>query len=134
LIKKRIKVLIADDSSITRSSYEFILKEVKDINVVASAKSIVELIKKTKKFKPDIVIIDLRWFEDKITGVEAIKDIKLSMPEIKIIAVSAYPELFREAREAGANEVLVKNFSRDEFISEIREVAVNRKTISEKDT
>lgn len=118
----RIKVLLADDTLIAREGWKRILETTKDIEVVGEAKTAVEVHRKVKELKPDILLMDLKWFGDETAGWVAIREIK-QVTKVKIIAVTAYENLIREARLAGADSALLKTFTREELLDEIREQA-----------
>ncbi len=117
---KKIKVLIADDTLIAREGWSRILETAGDMEVVGAAATASETVRLCRDQKPDILLIDLQWFGDESAGWRAIREIKQKQ-SIKIIAVTAYENLIKNARMAGADSALLKTFSRDELLSEIRE-------------
>ncbi len=118
----RIKVLLADDTLIAREGWKKILETAKDIEVIGEAKTAAETQRKVKELGPDILLMDLKWFGDETAGWTAIREIKQEY-KVKIIAVTAYENLIRDARLAGADSALLKTFTREELLDEIREQA-----------
>lgn len=118
----RIKVLLADDTLIAREGWKKILETANDIGVVGDAKTAAETLRKVKELRPDVLIIDLKWFGDETAGWTAIRQIKQEC-KVKIIAVTAYESLIKDARLAGADSALLKTFTREELLGEIREQA-----------
>jgi DNA-binding NarL/FixJ family response regulator len=115
-----IRILIADDTLIAREGWKKVLETADDVEVIAEAVSPSEAVQKALELVPDVLLTDLKWFGDETAGWTCIKNIKASKPEIKIIAVTAYENLIRSARIAGADGALLKTFSREELLSFIR--------------
>lgn len=120
--EKSITVLLADDTLIAREGWKRIFETADDIKVVGEAESAQETPRKVLELEPDVLLMDLKWFGDPTAGWVAIKEIKASRPVVKIIAVTAYEELIRDARIAGADAVLTKTFHREELLDLIREL------------
>ena len=118
----KIKVLLADDTLIAREGWKKILETASDIEVVGDAKTAAETLRKVKELRPDVLLMDLKWFGDDSAGWVAIRLIKQEY-KVKIIAVTAYESLIKDARLAGADSALLKTFTREELLSEIREQA-----------
>jgi len=84
-VKKRI--IIADDHDLILDGISNLLKDLTDIEIVATAKTGHELLEKTKKILPDMVISDIEMPE--LSGIEAIKIIKDLYPKIKTVILEA---------------------------------------------
>jgi DNA-binding NarL/FixJ family response regulator len=117
-----IKVLLADDTLIAREGWKKILETANDIEIAGEAKSAAETKRKVRELQPDVLLMDLLWFGDESAGWAAIREIKQEY-KVKIIAVTAYDNLIRDARLAGADSALLKTFTREELLNEIREQA-----------
>ena len=107
---------------IAREGWKKILETAKDIEVIGEAKTAAETQRKVKELGPDILLMDLKWFGDETAGWTAIREIKQEY-KVKIIAVTAYENLIRDARLARADSELLKTFTREELLDEIREQA-----------
>ncbi len=114
-----IKVLIADDTLIARAGWKRILETEEHIRVVGEATTAPEIPKKVLHLHPDVLLIDLKWFEDETAGPAAIAQVKRISPQTKVVAVTVYPHLVADARRAGAEAVLPKGFSRSELVRTI---------------
>jgi DNA-binding NarL/FixJ family response regulator len=123
MTQKIIRVLLADDQLIAREGFRKILESEKEVQIAGEAITALEVPRKVDESSPDIVLMDLKWFGDETAGWSAIKDIKRKHPEVKVIAVTAYENLVKDARYAGADAVLLKTFTKDELVSLVRELA-----------
>ena len=116
------KVLIVDDHESMCDSLKFSLEESGNFVIAGSLQSaaLAELF--CERVKPDLVIMDVRT-EGDISGIEATKNIRDKMPEIKVIVMSGFNEISYSprAKEAGAHAFIFKSKSLDFFV----EVAEN---------
>ncbi len=126
--KKRIAVLLADDTLIAREGWKRILETADDMEVVGEAVSAQETPRKVLELVPDVLLMDLKWFGDPSAGWIAIKEIKASHPKVGVIAITAYEDLIPRARSAGADAALTKTFTRDDLLSLIREISSRDKS------
>lgn len=117
---KKIRVLLADDTLIAREGWKRILETAGDMEVVGEARTASETERRVRELKPDILLMDLQWFGDDSAGWMAINEIK-KKHKLRIIAVTAYENLIRDARRVGADSALLKTFTREELLNEIRE-------------
>ncbi len=93
-----------------------------DFQIVGEAGNGAAAVELADERKPDVVLMDLRMPE--MSGVEAMRAIAASNPEIKIIALTTFDtdEYIFDAVEAGAKGYLLKDISREELFSAIRAV------------
>jgi DNA-binding NarL/FixJ family response regulator len=126
VIRETIKVLLADDTLIAREGWRTILETDDDMEVVGEAVSAQETLRKVRELAPDVVLMDLKWHFDPTAGWTAIREIRTSHPEVKIIAITAYENLIDDARRAGADAALMKTFSRKQLLGLIRELVSRR--------
>ena len=104
----KIKVLITDDHQLFREGLVNLLFSAPDIEVIAQAEDGKDAIEKAKHFKPDVILIDIAM--PNMTGIEATKELKKQMPEIKVIGVSMHSDkqYVKGILEAGADGYLLK--------------------------
>ena len=115
-----MKVIICDDQAIVRDGLEMLLKLESDIEVVGLADDGARAVELADKKKPDLILMDLKM--PVMNGVEAIRQIRASHPEIKILVLTTYDddEWVFDAIRAGASGYLLKDTSRDEVVKAIR--------------
>jgi DNA-binding NarL/FixJ family response regulator len=92
------------------------------MEIVGEGATIHETIRKVHELRPDILILDLMWFDDDTAGIEAIRRLASEVPQTKVIAITIYPDLIEKAREAGALAALTKEVPKRQLIEEIRSV------------
>lgn len=117
-----IKVLIVDDQELIRQSLELMLSNRNNIKIIGAASDGREAIVMTRKYKPDIILMDIRMPE--IDGIECIKIIKENYNDIKIIVLTTFDdeEYIYDSFKYGANGFLLKGISMNELIYTIETV------------
>jgi DNA-binding NarL/FixJ family response regulator len=119
--EKKLKILLADDQMLFAENLRtFLTNYAEDMNVVDIAPDGREALAMAQKYRPDVILMDNRMPE--MDGVEAVKEIKKILPEIKIIMLSTYKEdnFVHSALKAGASGYLLKDISPTELIAAIR--------------
>jgi len=127
----KIKVLIADDHQLFREGLANLLLSAENIEVIAEAENGLEAIEKTEQFNPDVVLIDIAM--PKMNGIEATKELKKKMAEVKVIAVSMHSDkqYVKGVLEAGADGYLLKNCTYRQLTDAIQSVHAGKKFLSE---
>lgn len=114
-----------------REGLKKILREEHDIAVVGEARTAGEIVAGIAKSKCDILVLDLS-LPDK-PGLEALKDLKLKYPRLRVLILSTYPADRFAVRclKAGADGYLSKDSAAEELVAALRRVASGRKYFSE---
>lgn len=117
-----IKLIIADDHRVVREGFRALLETRADLVVVAEAEGGREAIRLVRDLEVDIVIMDVAMSD--MNGIEATRQIKKEIPEIKVIALSMYPSrgYVSEMLMAGASGYLLKNCAFNELVNAIHAV------------
>ncbi|MDR3369129.1 MAG: chemotaxis-specific protein-glutamate methyltransferase CheB [Rhodoferax sp.] len=123
---KRIRVLIADDSSLARSLLRSFLENESDMDVVGEAANGREAVELARELKPDLITMDIEM--PVMNGMDAIEEIMCSKA-IPILVVSSVADA-RNALDAvgrGALEVVSKpDYTPEEaanFVNKVRLLA-----------
>ncbi len=87
---QRIRIVVADDSTMYRNNVCLMLRLQNDMAVVAEAKNGWEAIEQVKAHKPDILLIDIRM--PLIDGIDATREISKKFPDVKVIGMSAHDD------------------------------------------
>jgi DNA-binding NarL/FixJ family response regulator len=120
--RKHIHVLVADDTDIARIGLRNMLLTAKDIQVIGETDSVYSISRLIEELSPDLLLIDLRWHDDDSAGWMQIREIKKENSEIKVIAMTSYPNLIADAWKAGADQVVSKNLRLEELLELIRTI------------
>jgi len=125
----KITILIADDHTLVRETWSFILNSDPRFTVVAECGSGEEAVEKAKELRPAVVIMDINL--PGINGIEATQLIRKFSPGSKILGVSLHtqPTYARKMMQKGAMGYVTKNSSRDEMFKAIIEVSNGRKYV-----
>ncbi len=125
----QIRVLCVDDHRLIREGIIHILALEPDITVVAQAGNGAQAIDEFLRHRPDVTLMDLRL--PGTTGLEAIRTIRQTEPEARIVVLTMYQgdeDIYR-AFEAGAAGYLLKETLPQELIHAIREVHAGKSLI-----
>ena len=115
-----IRVLLVDDESLVRRILKQILAGYPDMELVGEAATGYEAISAVERFRPDIVVMDIRM--PGLDGIAAAREIRFKYPEVKIIGLSEYAQSYNiEAMErAGAVGVYHKSMALEELYPAIK--------------
>ena len=104
-----IRVLIADDDAGFLDSLRELIDRQPELHVIAAAANGLEAIELAEKLEPDAVVLDLHM--PLLDGVSAAARLRRDHPSICLIALTGddAPALHTAVREAGADEVLLKD-------------------------
>jgi DNA-binding NarL/FixJ family response regulator len=124
------KVLIAEDHKLFREGIKALLSTSDELEIVGEAADGLEAIRCARKFKPEIVLLDLSM--PKLSGISAITELKNQFPEIKILAVTIHEDdqYVLEAFNAGADGYCLKDAGRKELMVAIESVLAGKRYIS----
>ena len=119
-----IRVLLVEDNLLFVRILRALVDGQPDIEVVGVAGTLAEARRMLKDV--DVAILD-RVLPDG-DSLELIGELREAIPEIKVLVMSAFPEMLepREALEAGADRVLGKHVPLDRVLEAIRELGDER--------
>jgi PAS domain S-box-containing protein len=118
------RVLVVDDEIGPRESLRMLLKTQFE---VATADSGPVALRELPRFRPDLVIMDVKM--PQMDGLEVLRQIKTMDPSIEVIMITAYASLetVKLALTHGAFEYLIKPFSRHDLEETVRRGLVRRR-------
>jgi DNA-binding NarL/FixJ family response regulator len=117
-----MRVLLADDHALFRDGLRSLL-EARGVEVVGEAKNGREAVELARRFRPDVVLMDLSMPE--LNGLAATRLILADWPEARVVILTASEEdadLF-EAIKSGAQGYLFKNVPSDDLFRLLEGVA-----------
>ena len=120
---RRIRVLLADDHLIVREGLQVILDRADELEVVGQARDGVEAVEAAAELSPDVIVMDVMM--PKKDGVEACREIMESLPDTRVIMLTASTEADAviEAVAAGATGYLQKVAGMDQLLDMVKGVA-----------
>jgi len=121
-----IKILVVEDEQIVAFEIESALEALGFKNI-GSAKNYDEAILTTKKLKPDVVIMDINLEKSKKDGIDTTKDIKILLPDVMVIYLTAFSDddTLDRAMQTNPSAYLIKPFKREDLKTTIR-IALNK--------
>ncbi len=124
------KILIADDSGITRQGIESLFEKHEDIQVIGEADNGLAAVEMARNLKPHVVLMDIEM--PGLNGVEATRRIKNELPEIKVLAITVHRqrEVVLDMIKAGASGYLLKECAFEDLVSAIKALAAGQSYLS----
>jgi DNA-binding NarL/FixJ family response regulator len=118
-----IRVLVADDQSMVRAGFRMLLSSQEDIEVVAEASNGLEAVEKAARFRPTVVLMDIRMPE--LDGLQATRRILAADDTARILVLTTFDldEYVYEALRAGASGFVLKDDPPEQLLAAVRTVA-----------
>ena len=115
-------IVLADDHALVRQGLKRTLEENVDLEVVGEAGDGLELLDLLKKLTPHMVILDISM--PKLRGIEAIREIKMEHPRVKVLMLTMHKEkeYLHQAMSAGADGYFLKKDVDTELFSAIEKI------------
>jgi DNA-binding NarL/FixJ family response regulator len=106
---KKLRILIADDHGLVRRGIREVLHSRQGWRVAGEATTGCEAVAMAIELKPDVVVVDVGMPE--LDGIEAARQIRESVPEIKILVLTMNDSdsIIRRALDAGVDGYLLKS-------------------------
>jgi DNA-binding NarL/FixJ family response regulator len=118
------QIVLADDHALFRQGLKSLIEVVAGLEVVGEACDGIELINllKMKSISPDIVILDISM--PNLRGIEAIPEIRMVHPEVKVLIVTMHKdqEYLYQALAAGADGYFLKQDADSELFAAIEKI------------
>jgi DNA-binding NarL/FixJ family response regulator len=99
-----------------------LLERREHFQVVAEAGTAAEAVEMTRKFEPDLVVMDVRLPDG--SGIEACREIRAEFPNTRVVILTSYPdeEAVLSAIIAGASGYLLKQIRSRDLVSALESV------------
>ena len=125
-----LNIVLVDDHVLVRDGIKALLEEEQGLTVIDEASNGLEALTVLKKQQPNILIVDIRM--PHMNGIEVVKEVKKSYPEIKTLVLSMHDseEYVLSAIDAGADGYLLKGASKEEFLKALNTIATGGKYFS----
>jgi len=109
-----LRILIADDHTVLRTTLKTVLETHAGWQVCGEAANGLEAVQKAAELKPDVIILDLAM--PKLDGLQAASQISTAFPHLPILIYTNYTlprEAKLEARKHGVRQVINKGAAPD---------------------
>jgi DNA-binding NarL/FixJ family response regulator len=118
-----IRILIADDHTMFVDGIESILASESDFKIIGRCYTGPEVLQFVNQEEPDILLLDVNLPGK--NGIDVCKDLSVSHPNIKVLAISMFNEesFVSEILNNGAKGYILKNTGREELFKAIRTVS-----------
>ena len=117
-----LSLLIVDDHEVVRQGLAALLGRRPEFQVVAEAGTVAEAVAAARKFRPDLVVMDVRLPDG--SGIEACREIRAEMPDTRVVMLTSYPDedAVLSAIIAGASGYLLKQIRARDLVSALETV------------
>ncbi len=125
---RKVTFLIVDDSPMWRKVIRRFIEEKLKGKVVAEAEDGLEAVELYKRFKPDVVTMDIEM--PKLDGIRAIEEILKVDKNAEVIVISSKGEedVVRKALLKGARDFIVKDLETEKWLKRFENVIKEAET------
>lgn len=129
-MENKLRIVLADDHTILREGLRALLTADSSFEIVGEARDGREAVRCIEKLGPDLLLMDLSM--PRMSGMDAIREIKKRYPETKIIALTVHKteEYLLTTLQAGADAYVLKDATHDELIMAIKNVMGGKSYLS----
>ena len=119
---RQLRLLVVDDHEVVRQGLVAMLDRRPSFQVVAEAGNVAEALELAHRFKPDLVIMDVRLPDG--SGIEACREIRAELPQTRVVILTSYPdeEAVFSAIIAGASGYLLKQVRARDLVAALESV------------
>jgi len=130
VMKRRYRIVIAEDHTILREGLRALLCADPDFDVVGEAEDGRDALRCVEKLCPDLVLMDLSM--PRTNGLEAIKEIKKRNPDTKVIALTVHKEeeYILATLQGGADGYVLKDATHSELVMAVKNVLIGKPYLS----
>ena len=128
--ERPIQVVVVDDHDLLRQGVTTALSSFDDLEVIGEARDGASGFEIAAELRPDVIIMDLVMPMG--GGVEAIRAISASHPDVKVLALTSFSDgtLIRQALAAGATSYVMKNVDARALADAVRTTARGQSTLA----
>ena len=119
----KTRILLVDDHAIVRLGLMTLLNDQPDMEVVAEASTAAEAVRAVEKFRPDVVLMDIRLPGE--GGIDATRQVTARFPDSKVVMLTSFADddLVVRAISAGAVGYVLKQVGNEELLRAIQAAA-----------
>ena len=118
-----LTLLVVDDHEVVRQGLVALLERRTGFQVVAEAGTVAEALEQARRFRPDLVVMDVRLPDG--SGIEACREIRSELPDTRVVMLTSYPDedAVLAAIVAGASGYLLKQVRARDLVAALETVA-----------
>lgn len=122
-MSKTQKIVLVEDHEVVRLGLEALLARHPQFEVVAEASNATEAMERVSRYRPDIVVMDIRMPGK--SGIEATREIKALYPETQVLILTSFAqdELLFDAIAAGASGYVLKQIGSTDLVRALEAIA-----------
>lgn len=122
----RLRTLIADDHPLVLAGLRTVLGAMPQVDLVAEAATVNELLDRVATLQPDLVVTDLAM--PTLDGLVALGEVRRRVPRARVLVVSVHdsPDIVRQAAQQGAHGYVLKSAAPLELGQAIDAMAAGR--------
>ena len=123
-MKKRIRVLLADDHKIVLDGLRSLLEP--EFELAGTVEDGRALVSAAEKLRPDVIVVDISM--PLLNGIEAVRQIKKLDKQVKVVFLTMHPDVTYAIRafEVGASGYVLKHSASSELLTAIHEAIKGR--------
>lgn len=127
---KKIRIFLVEDHTILREGLRALLTAEPNFEIIGEAADGREAVRFVEKQVPDLILMDLSM--PRMTGMDAIREIKKRYPATKIIALTVHKaeEYLWTTLQAGADGYVLKDATHEELMLAIQNVLKGKTYLS----
>ncbi len=125
-----IRVVLADDHPLVRSSVRRLLDGEEDVEVIAEAGDLASAVRHVQAHRPCVLVLDLMMPDG--SGIQAIGPLRERVPATRIVVMTMEdsPAFAQSALAAGASGFVAKELADDELADAVRAAARGARYVS----
>ena len=126
------RIFLVDDHPMVREWLTTLIQQQPDLTVCGEAEDAPSAFRSIAAVKPDVVIVDVSL--PRRSGIELIKDLKQTLPDVAVIVLSMHDEMLyaERALRAGARGYIMKRETTEKIATAIREVLAGKIHVSDR--